>query len=71
MRAKSRNVKKFSSGHKRDVTPFSELITFDHMGIKGAWEDAGIGNVVATLDIYDHATKYKAALPVSSYGAEE
>eukprot|EP00974_Lingulodinium_polyedra_P003685 347228-Lingulodinium_polyedra.AAC.1 len=50
MRAKSRNVKKFSYGHKRGVTKFGELLT---------------------LDVHDHATKYKAALPVSSYESDE
>ena len=39
MRAKSRNVRKFSRGHKREVTKFGELLTFDHMGITNAWKD--------------------------------
>eukprot|EP00974_Lingulodinium_polyedra_P009703 930128-Lingulodinium_polyedra.AAC.1 len=55
-RAKSRNVKKFSDGHQRDVTKFDELLTFDHAGTQDAWKDVGFGNVVATLDAHDHAT---------------
>eukprot|EP00974_Lingulodinium_polyedra_P030440 2930886-Lingulodinium_polyedra.AAC.1 len=39
--------------------------------MKDAWKDVGVGNVVATLDVHDHATKYKAALPVTAYEAEE
>eukprot|EP00974_Lingulodinium_polyedra_P049637 4774436-Lingulodinium_polyedra.AAC.1 len=27
--------------------------------------------MVATLDLHDHATKYKAALPASSYESDE
>eukprot|EP00974_Lingulodinium_polyedra_P106317 10289451-Lingulodinium_polyedra.AAC.1 len=40
------------------------------MGMKDAWKDTGVGNMVATLDLHDHATKYKATLPVSSYESE-
>eukprot|EP00974_Lingulodinium_polyedra_P009282 887605-Lingulodinium_polyedra.AAC.1 len=39
--------------------------------MKDAWKDVGVGDMVATLDVHDHATKYKAALPVSSYESDE
>eukprot|EP00974_Lingulodinium_polyedra_P039522 3790545-Lingulodinium_polyedra.AAC.1 len=39
--------------------------------MKDAWKDVGFGNMVAALDVHDHATEYKAALPVSSYDSDE
>ena len=71
MRAKSRNVKKFLGSMKRDPSSFGDLITFDHMGMKDAWQEPGVGGMVASLDILDHATRYKAALPVTTYEADE
>ena len=71
MRAKSRNVKKFAGAMKRDPVAFGDLITLDHMGMKDAWKEPGVGGMVASLDVLDHATRYKAALPVASYEADE
>ena len=39
------------------------------MGMKDAWQEPGVGAMVAALDIYDEATKYKASLPVPNYEA--
>ena len=66
MRAKSRNVNKFHGPMQREPEIFGELVTLDHMGMKDAWGELGIGKMVATLDILDHTTRYKAALPVVS-----
>ena len=71
MRAKSRNVKAFAGAMKRDPVAFGDLITLDHMGMKDAWNEPGVGGMVASLDILDHATRYKAAKPVASYEADE
>ena len=71
MRAKSRNVKKFVGSMKRDPAAFGDLITLDHMGMKDAWKEPGVGGMVASLDVLDHATRYKAALPVTTYEADE
>ena len=71
MRAKSRNVKKFAGAMKRDPVAFGDLITLDHMGMKDAWKEPGVGGMVASLDVLDHATRYKAAMPVASYEADE
>ena len=64
MRAKSRNVKKFAGSLKREPAAFGDLITLDHMGMKDYWTEPGLGGLVATLDVLDHATRYTAALPV-------
>ena len=47
------------------------LITLDHMGMMDAWKEPGVGGMVASLDVLDHATRYKAALPVTPYEADE
>ena len=39
--------------------------------MKDDWKEPGVGGMVATLDILDHATRYKAALPVTTYEADE
>ena len=41
------------------------------MGMKDYWKEPGLGGMVATLDVLDHATRYKAALPVTSYETDE
>ena len=71
MRAKPRHVKQFIGPMKRDPAPIGDLITLDHMGMKDAWKEPGVGGMVASLDILDHATRYKVAIPVSSYEADE
>ena len=71
MRAKSRNIKKFVGSMKREPAAFGDLITLDHMGMKDDWKEPGVGGMVASLDVLDHATSYKAALPVTSYKADE
>ena len=37
--------------------------------MKDAWQEPGVGAMVATLYIYDEATKYKTSLPVHNYEA--
>ena len=41
------------------------------MGMKDAWKEPGVGGMVASLDVLDHATRYKAVLPVTTYEADE
>ena len=38
--------------------------------MQDAWGELGIGKMVATLDVLDHATRYKAVHPVASYAAD-
>ena len=71
MRAKSRTEKKFAGSLQREPVAFGDLITLDHMGMKDYWKEPGLGGMVASLDVLDHATRYKAALPVGSYEADE
>ena len=56
---------------KREPAAFGDLITLDHMGMKDAWKEPGVGDMVASLNVLDHATRYKSALPVASYEADE
>ena len=62
MRAKSKNVKKFLGSLKRDPSALGDLITFDHMGMNDAWKQHGVGGLVATLDVLDHATRYNKCI---------
>ena len=41
------------------------------MGMQDAWKESGVGGMVASFDVLEHATRYKAALPVTSYAADE
>ena len=71
MRAKSRNVKTFVGSMKREPASFGDLITLDHMGMNDAWKEPGLGDMVAPLNVLDHATRHKAALPVTTCEADE
>ena len=54
---------------QRDPVAFGDLITFDHLGLKGQWKDSGIGEMLAAINVLDLATKYKSSIPVANYGA--
>ena len=72
MRAKTRNQKHMAGASKREPPlHFGDLVTCDHKYYSDPWKFPGVGGYWYSLNILDHATRYRMSIAVRRLTAEK